>query len=109
MDHAGLAADAYVYGYPLVAGLTEAGRFTREGLGAVPATPFNSFGHAHRLAGPDDPFVSVNNDTVHSIAQVDLGGGPVRLDVPDTAGAYYVLQFVDAWTNTIAYVGRRAS
>jgi hypothetical protein len=29
--------------------------------------------------------------------------------VPDTAGRYYVLQFVDAWTNNFAYVGRRAT
>jgi hypothetical protein len=108
-DRAGLAADAYVYGYPLVASLTEVTRFTREGLGAVPATPFNAFGHAHRLAAPGDTFVSVNNDTIYSVAQVDVGGGPVRLVVPDTGGAYYVLQFVDAWTNNIAYVGRRAS
>src|SRR6185503_11562321 len=28
---------------------------------------------------------------------------------PDTAGRYYVLQFVDAWTNYFAYVGRRAT
>ncbi|MEV4617691.1 DUF1254 domain-containing protein [Asanoa sp. NPDC049573] len=109
MDRTRLAADAYVYGYPLVACLTEIGRFTREGMGPVPATPFNAFGHAHRLAGPDDAFVSVNNDTVYSVAQVDVGGGAVRLSVPDTGGAYYVLQVVDAWTNNIAYVGRRAT
>ena len=53
--------------------------------------------------------MSINNDTVYSIAQVDLSGGPVRLDVPDTAGRYYVLQFVDAWTNNFAYVGHRAT
>jgi hypothetical protein len=29
--------------------------------------------------------------------------------VPDTAGRYYVLQFVDAWTNNFASVGRRAT
>jgi hypothetical protein len=31
------------------------------------------------------------------------------LHVPDTAGRYYVLQFVDAWTNNFAYIGRRAT
>jgi hypothetical protein len=46
---------------------------------------------------------------VYSLAQLDLSGGPVRLDVPDTAGRYYVLQFVDAWTNNFAYVGHRAT
>jgi len=29
--------------------------------------------------------------------------------VPDTGGRYYVLQFVDAWTNNFAYVGHRAT
>jgi hypothetical protein len=69
----------------------------------------NVFSHADALAGPQDTFVSVNNDTVYSIANVDTAGGPVRLDVPDAAGRYYVLQFVDAWTNNFAYVGRRAT
>ena len=49
------------------------------------------------------------NDTIYSIAQIDVSGGPVLLRVPDTAGRYYVLQFVDAWTNNFAYVGRRAT
>lgn len=75
----------------------------------VAAAPYNEFGHADRLAGPADEFVSLNNDTLYSIAQIDLAGGPVRLDVPETAGRYYVLQFVDAWTNNFAYVGRRAT
>ena len=41
------------------------------------------------------------------MAQLDLSVGPLRLEVPDTGGRYYVLQFVDAWTNNIAYVGTR--
>ncbi|MFD0279885.1 DUF1254 domain-containing protein [Kitasatospora sp. NPDC127111] len=104
-----LAADAYVYGYPLVSALTMVERFTEGGLGTMPAAPFNHLSHAGRLAGPEDPFVSVNNDTVYSIAQLDLSEGPQVLRVPDTAGAYYVLQFVGAWTDNFAYVGRRAT
>jgi hypothetical protein len=71
--------------------------------------PFNTFSHASRLAGPEDRFVSINNDTIYSIAHVDVSGGPVLLRVPDAAGRYYVLQFVDAWTNNFAYVGRRTT
>jgi len=104
-----LAAEAFVYGFPLVFDLQEVDRFTREGLGSVPATPFNRFGHAPSLAGPEERFVSINNDTIYSIAQVDLSGGSLRLEVPDTAGRYYVLQFIDAWTNNFAYVGHRAT
>ena len=108
-DLAALAADAYVYGFPLVFDLRAVGGFTREGMGSLAPASFNSFSHAPKLAGPQDRFVSINNDTIYSIAQVDVSGGPVLLRVPDTAGRYYVLQFVDAWTNNFAYVGRRAT
>jgi hypothetical protein len=104
-----LAAEAYIYGFPLVFDLQEVDRFTQRGLGSVPASPFNSFGHASGLATPDEKFVSINNDTVYSIANIDVSGGPVRFDVPDAHGRYYVMQFIDAWTNNFAYVGHRAT
>ena len=59
-----LAADAFIYGYPLVYDLGEVARIARHGLGAVPPVPLNTFGHARALAGPDDAFVSINNDTL---------------------------------------------
>lgn len=104
-----LAAEAFLYGFPLVFDLSEVTRFTQVGMGSIAPAPFNSFGHASQLAGPQDKFVSINNDTIYSIAQLDLGVGPLLLDVPDTAGRYYVLQLVDAWTNNFAYIGRRAT
>ena len=108
-DLKALAAQAFIYGFPLVFDLQEVARFEREGIGDVPATPFNQFGHARALAGPESTFVSINNDTVYSIANLDVSGGPVALDVPDAHGRYYVLQFVDAWTNNFAYVGHRGT
>jgi len=108
-DRAALAAEAFLYGFPLVFDLEEVERFVRQGMGSLPPGAYNEFSHAEKLAGPDDTFVSINNDTVYSIAQIDVGGGPVLLDVPDAAGRYYVLQFVDAWTNNFAYVGHRAT
>lgn len=103
------AAAAYFYYYPLVENLRQVERYVTTGVGSNPATPFNSFSHARKLAGPEDTFVTINNDTVYSMAQLDLSGGPLRLDVPATGDRYYVLQFVDAWTNNIAYVGTRAT
>ena len=108
-DVAKLAAEAFIYGFPFVFDLQEIERFTREGMGALEAAPLNVFSHATSLAGPKDTFVSINNDTIYSIANLDVSGGPVRLEVPDAAGRYYVLQFVDAWTNNFAYIGRRAT
>jgi hypothetical protein len=108
-DLVALAAEAYMYGYPLVSGLSTVERSMQEGVGPLAPTPFNHFAHAGQLAAPDTHFAPVSHDIVCSMAQLDLSGGPIRLHVPDTGGAYYVLQFVDTWTNNFAYVGRRAT
>ncbi|MER8185638.1 DUF1254 domain-containing protein [Kitasatospora sp. NPDC094015] len=104
-----LAADAYIYGYPMVHDLGKVDAIRTRGMGPMAAAEFNTFGHARQLADPRTDFVSVNNDTLYSVAQLDLSGGPLLLHVPDTGGAYYVLQFVDAWSNNFAYLGRRAT
>lgn len=104
-----LITKAYLYGFPLVFNLEQMTRFLTEGVGGNAAAPFNTFSHARALATPVDTFVTINNDTVYSMAQVDLSVGPVALHVPDTGGRYYVLQFVDAWTDNFAYVGHRAT
>ncbi|WP_234353799.1 DUF1254 domain-containing protein [Gordonia iterans] len=104
-----LSTEAYLYGFPLVFNLDQVQRYVNEGVGANPAAPFNTFSHARKIAGPADTFVTINNDTVYSMAQLDLSVGPVILHVPDSSGRYYVLQFVDAWTDNFAYVGHRAT
>jgi len=100
---------AYLFGFPLVFNLDQVNRYVTDGIGANPAAPFNTFSHARTLAGPADTFVTINNDTLYSMAQIDLSVGPVTLHVPNTGGRYYVLQFVDAWTNNFAYLGHRAT
>lgn len=104
-----MAHSAFIHGFPLTFNLDQVQRYVDSGVGANPAAPFNAFSHARTLAGPADTFVSINNDTLYSMAQIDLGVGPVLLETPDTQGRYYVLQFVDAWTNNFAYVGHRAT
>ncbi|GAB3584725.1 DUF1254 domain-containing protein [Leifsonia lichenia] len=104
-----LASEAYVFGFPLVFNGEQILRLTTSGIGSLPPASLNSFSHARALANPRDTFVSINNDTVYSMAPVDLSVGPVLLSVPDAGDRYYVLQFVDAWTNNFAYVGTRAT
>ncbi len=65
--------------------------------------------HGRALADASAKFVSVNNDTLYTMISLDLSGGPLVLRVPDTDDRYYVLQFIDAWTNNFAYIGRRAT
>ena len=108
-DLVALGAELFIYGFALVFNVTQINRFVHEGLGALPKSGLNSLAHGRKLAGPRDTFVSVNNDTVYSTAILDLSAGPLRLDVPDADDRYYVLQFVDAWTNNFAYIGRRAT
>ena len=38
-----------------------------------------------------------------------MGSEPVILNVPDTKGRYYLMQFMDAWTNTFAVPGTRTT
>ncbi|ASY35309.1 DUF1254 domain-containing protein [Streptomyces sp. CLI2509] len=100
---ASLAAEAYVYGAPLVRGLETVGLLTQDGLGSLPATAFNHFAHADPATGwPGD------EGTLCSLAHLDLSEGPLVLQVPPSGPRYAVYQFVDAWTNDFAYAGLRA-
>jgi hypothetical protein len=104
------AAQAYIYGYPLVYNLEEIAKLPAgESTIFNTPVPWNSFAPARHLLDPSAQFVSPNNDTLYLIAPLDLSAGPLVLHVPDTQDRYYVLQFVDAWTNNVAYIGRRAT
>lgn len=103
------ATTTYLYGYPLVYNLAETAKLFDRSPGLVQSAGANKFGPARRLLGPEAKFVSANNDTCYMIAPCDVRNGPLLLEVPDTADRYYVLQFVDAWSNNFAYVGRRAT
>jgi hypothetical protein len=105
-----LAAEAFIYGYPLVYNTHEIVRFpSGPNLVSSEPVPYNKFGYARHLLTPKAHFVSPNNDSMYLIAICDVRSGPLVLHVPDTQDRYYVLQFVDAWTNNFAYVGRRAT
>lgn len=106
------AGEAWIYGYPFVYGLDELAKFPAGTATLIPGGgvhPFNQFGNARELLGPDAKFVSPNNDTLYTLAPFDVSVGPVELHVPGTQGRYYVLQFIDAWSNNFAYIGRRAT
>ena len=95
-----IAAKAYTFAYPLV--LME---LTRRN------TPHpNRFANAP--AFPDDTFRQVirpNADTLYSSAWLDLSKEPILLKVPDTHGRFYLMQFMDAWTDTFSVPGKRTT
>lgn len=70
----------------------------------------NQFTHTRRLRGPEDKeVVTPNNDTLFTNAWLDLSAGPLVIDVPAMGQRYWVLGFLDAWTNPWAYAGRRTT
>jgi len=97
------ARDAYLYAYPLV--LME---MTRRAATATVGD--NWFTHLQKF--PDDRFRQVirpNADTLYSTAWLDLSHEPVLLHVPDTHGRYYLMQLLDAWTETVQVPGKRTT
>ncbi|MDI3386235.1 DUF1254 domain-containing protein [Streptomyces sp. B-S-A8] len=102
------AVEAYVWGYPLV--LMDRTRRLLTHRDHRGSAPVNTLRHRSRLATPRDrEIVKPNNDTLYSIAWLDLARGPQLLEVPDVEGRYYSFQFLDAYTNTWAYVGSRTT
>ncbi len=93
------AADAYVWGYALVAMMRTRQRFVCE-LGS------NVLRNATTLAGPSSQsVVSPNNDTLYSTAWLDLRASPMVLTFPAVSGRYANFQMMDAYSNTFADVG----
>jgi hypothetical protein len=70
----------------------------------------NLFGHTRRLLGPADRrVVTPNNDTLYTNAWLDLSEGPLLIHTPDTGSRYYVLGFLDFWTNPFFHAGTRVT
>ncbi|WP_019932512.1 DUF1254 domain-containing protein [Nocardia sp. BMG111209] len=92
-DPVSVAADAYIFGYPLV--LMDV---TREQSG----TP-NALFHARTLpTAADHAVVRMNLDTLYTSAWLDLRPEPMMLQVPDMGpDRYWLMQLMDAWTNTV--------
>ncbi|MEK1907424.1 MAG: DUF1254 domain-containing protein, partial [Pseudomonas sp.] len=98
-----LAAQGYVFGYPLV--ITD---LTRANFVAGMA-PTNRL--VHVPAFPDARFrdiVRPNVDTLYSLAWLDMNDGPWVFELP-ASERYAVMQFLDAWTNVFASLGPRTT
>jgi hypothetical protein len=94
-----LAERAYIYAYPLV--LLQA---------TTTIMPPNHL--VHVSAFPDSSFrliVRPNADTLYTNAWIDVAKEPMLLHVPDSGGRFYLLQFMDAWTETFADPGKRTT
>lgn len=107
-DAAAIAAQAYVFGYPLVLSDRIRARMTAvdEPDSALMRAPPNRFVHARVLP---EATAGQPAGALRSSAWLDLGAAPVVLSVPETHGRFYALSLVDLWTNVFASVGPRTT
>jgi hypothetical protein len=97
-----MGKDAYIYGFPL----SEFNLIRKSDLELN--APVNVLANAQKLAEAGaDGVVAPNNDTLYSLAQIDLGDGPVVLKLPKMDGRYYTFEFLEPYTNVVGYIGRR--
>ena len=105
-----IAADAFIFGYPLVIMDATCQLATAVPRVTLTRAPLNQFLHLRSF--PDATFTDVvtpNADTLYSTAWLDLSAEPMVLGVPDIADRYYLMQMLDAWTNVFADPGTRTT
>ena len=106
------ALDAYAYGIPLMEFNRVAAAQTSVTMpDAIGDAPLNQFGHARILADPRERvIVQPNNDTLYSLAHLDLSRTALVLHVPPIAHhRYFAFEFLNPYTNVFAYVGTRTT
>ncbi len=104
-----IAEDAYIFAYPMLFNHQIMYMQAADEDGGRHTAPFNEFHHfRQRLTADFTDVVGPNNNTLYSMAWLDLRTEPVVLVVPPIADErFYVHQFVDMFTHNFAYVGAR--
>lgn len=106
-DFKSAAIRLYVWGMPLMHGAMIRDKFVK-GDSNRSGSSLNRFVHHRLLAGPDTRIgVGINNDTIYSLAWVDLKDGPLILTTPDFGDRYYTFSMNFADTSANLSLGRR--
>jgi hypothetical protein len=104
-----VAEQAYIFAYPMIENYKT---MYLQAVAPPPpdALPFNTYHHNTTLV--DSTFTDVvrpNNDTLYSIAWLDLRAEPMVIHVPAITDRYYSFQLVDMYTFNFDYIGTRAT
>lgn len=105
-----IAREAYVYAYPLVLMRVTRNVGTNVEHPNGLTAPINQLAHARAFPGPDFTIVvRPNADTLYTALQFDVTREPLVVEVPDSAGRYYLMPWLDAWTDVFAAPGTRTT
>jgi len=106
-----LGMQAYIYGFPYVY-MSEM-RWLEVAEKVDPRLPHAAVNHFWRsqiMGGPESQAGgSPNNDTLYSIAWLDLSKEPLILSVPDVGDRYYTMEIAGFDSDNFAYVGMRTT
>jgi hypothetical protein len=106
-----IAAEAYLYGLPLVMNYKAMYLSTVAKESPEFKAPLNQIKNTARVSTPEDTaIVSPSADTPYSWAYLDLRAEPLVLTIPQIeTGRYFTVQLIDAYTHNFAYLGTRAT
>ena len=105
-----IAKEAYIYAFPMMENYRTMYVQAIDRSAPGYSAPFNEFAHKTELLGPDfKDVVRPNNDTMYSLAWLDLRAQPVVITVPEIKDRYYSVQLVDMFTHNFGYIGTRAT
>jgi hypothetical protein len=105
-----LAAEAYVYGYPLVTMEMTRRIMTNVEKPEGNRGPMGQFVRAR--AYPNAQFRDVtapNADTLYTTAWFDVSKEPWIVSIPDMKGRYFLLPMLDGWTDVFQVPGKRTT
>jgi hypothetical protein len=101
---------AYIYGFPAIMYANLRYQWVESGQGPV-QMGVNQYWHSRT---PSDPKLqyggSPNRETPYSSTFLDVSQEPVVLSVPENPESrYYTLQLLDFYSDTVGYIGQRAT
>jgi hypothetical protein len=109
-DAKAIAQEAYVFGFPLPYIEVQIDRSTAVTKPTGPLAPLGQFGHFRKLPDASDrTVVGMNLDVLISMANLDLGQGPLILSVPDITDRFWNVMWLDAWNNVPYVIGTRGT
>jgi len=106
-----LAAQAYIYGFPVTDNYKTFYAQALDVGGPDFKAPLNQIASAANVFTPaDTSIITPNSDTPYSFAWLDLRAEPMVLTLPKVEpNRYFSVQLVDIYTQNFAYLGRRTT